>query len=77
MFKCDHHSAMLHKRMISSFYIVMASMWYTLYTEIALVTFYTYMCEHDYKDAYRKAELRREDGLWMWVPSYWKFPWAV
>lgn len=69
MFKCDLHSAMLYQRMISSFYIVMASMWYLLSTEIALVNFDTYMCEHDCMDAYRKAVLRMEDGLWMWLPS--------
>lgn len=69
MFKCDDHSAMLYQRMISSFYIMMASMWYVLSTEIALFTFHTYMCDHDCVDAYRKAELRTEDGLWMWLPS--------
>lgn len=51
MFKCDDHSAMLYQRMISSFYIMMASMWYVLSTEIALFTFHTYMCDHDCVDA--------------------------
>ena len=66
MFKYDHHhSAILYKRATPCFPLVMAT----------LVAFGTLMAVHICKDAYRETQLRKEDDLWTWAPSSWKFPW--